>query len=194
MMANPTTNEIVAAVNEKYRRSETYEWNGLEIEIKKNISMEEMFAFVNLAVSNCFNEETGEYRPEVKDFLIRCATLEFYAGIALPEDVKDKFDIVYASNLFGFVLERINLQQFYAITEAIDKKVDNMVQANIVTLNKQMYEVIKALESFSEQFAGMFDNIDMSAVANMAEALSNGFDEEKLVKAITRHRASRAIK
>ena len=58
-------------IMKRFDTVETIEWNGLQVVIKKNLSLEEMMTFANSVVKSCFDQASGAYMPEVKDFAIR---------------------------------------------------------------------------------------------------------------------------
>lgn len=168
------------------------EWGGTVITVKHYLSVFNMMQFTDGVVRSCFIADTGEYVPEVKDFAIRCAILEYYANIELPAEIEAKCDLVYGTNIVAFVLQYANGEQFNNMRDAIDAKVDNMAQANIEAMNKQMMEIAAGLKDLEKKLEDVFSGVDSNTVSKIAGALANGaFDERKLVQAFSENMAQK---
>ena len=179
-----TIDELRNAVDEHFELTTEAYWHSLALHIKKCLSFQDMLMFVRDVVSSCFEQDTNEYLPEIKDFALRCCVLEYYAGIVLPEAISEKYEIVYHSDIASFIVRRVDETQFAAIIQAIDDKIEHLAQSNIEALNKQMNEVVTEFASLEENLAGIFDGIDNDTVSKIANAIAGGsFDEHKLVEA-----------
>lgn len=163
---------------------ETVEWNGIEITIKKTLSLREMLAFVDSVTKSCFMSDTGAYLPEVETFVIKCCVLEMYANFTLPSNVEHKYDLIYNTDAFDVVIEHINMKQFNEIVDAISAKVENMAQANIETINTQMQEICLAFNNLQKQVDDIFSGFNAEDMSKFMGAIADGkLDEGKLVQA-----------
>ena len=79
---------------------------------------------VNYVVAIVFDEQTGEYHPEVKDALIRSQVLERYAHFNMPKSFDKMYHLVYATDAYDFVSQVINQAQLDQIKAAIDEALD----------------------------------------------------------------------
>lgn len=184
-----STEELERIVSSVFKPTTKVEWNGIELEIKNVISLQDMLSFVRDVVDNCFTDDTGEYIPEVKDFAMRCAVLEYYGNFSLPEDVKHKYELVYGSDAIMVVLQHIDKYQYGEMMSAIDKKIAHRAQSNIEALTTQMNEAISAMNDITDGMASIFGGIDNSTVTKIADAIANGaFDQEKLLSAFMEKR------
>lgn len=170
----------------KQEDTEIVEWNGLEVIIQKTLSMDDMLNFVDSVVQTCFDAQTGEYRPEAKDFAMRVNIMTRYANFALPErNVAHQYDIVVRSGAADMILDHINTAQFYEMNRAIDAKIEHKASANIQVLNKKFDEVVTEFENLQDKMTTMFAGVSSDDMKKLTESLANGnFSEEKIVEAM----------
>ena len=175
-------NTMDKIVKEMSNPVEVFEWQGIEVTVTKTLSLTQMLEFVNNVAESCFTADSGKYMPEVKDFVIKSNVLEMYANFNLPSNLDHRYEIIYNTDVFEAVLNKINETQFKEMLNAIEHKLDNMAQANIEQINRQMNEIYANLDNMQEQFANIFDGIDSSDMSKLVSALAGGkFDEEKIV-------------
>lgn len=185
-------NAFERVMKETYTPTETFEWNGIEVTVKKSLSLKEMLEFVDSVVKSCFTSDTNAYMPEIKDFATKVCILEKYANFTMPSNVETKYSLIYQTDAVECVLGYVNLQQFNEICASINRKVDNVAQANIEAVNKQMNELYNAFDSLQNRLAELFNGVDGDDIRAVAGALSNGsLDEEKLVKAYASYAADK---
>lgn len=186
---NKTKRISVSAIDEILKNQEeveTVQWNGLEVVIKKTLSMDDMLNFVDSVVQSCFDAQTGEYRPEAKDFAMRVNIMTRYANFALPErNVAHQYDIAVRSGVTDMILSHINSAQFYEMVRAIDSKIEHKASANIQVLTKKFDDVVTEFENLQEKMSSMFNGVSSADLQKLAESLANGnFSEEKIVEAM----------
>lgn len=185
-MERISVNAFENVMKETYEPTEKFNWNGIEVTVKKNLSLNEMLEFVNIVVSTCFSNESNSYMPEVRDFATRICILDKYANFTMPKNIKTQYELVYCTDAVEQVLQHVNSNQFNEIELSISKKIDNMSQANIEAVNKQMNELFNEFNNLQNSLASLFDGIENIDIRAFAGAISNGgIDEEKLVKAYT---------
>lgn len=178
--------EFKAAIESDFTPVTNIEWRGIPIIVRKCLSFEDMMTFVNDIVSSCFAENTGEYLPEIKDFATRCHILESYADFVLPKDISEKYDLIYCSDIISVVVQQVEQNQFNAIMNAIDRKIDNNARSNIEALTIRMNELVSSISSLESKMSAVFDGVNEGSISKIAGAIVNGsFDESKLVKAFS---------
>lgn len=189
-MANTKTNKKISIsvfekiMKETHTATKNVEWNGVEITIKNTLSFKEVLSFVDSVTKSCFTTDSGSYLPEVKEFVIKCCILEMYANFAMPINVERKYDLVYCTDAVNVVMDNINRVQLDEIIEAINDKIDNIAQANIEAVNKQMNELYSAFDNLQEQMTGIFAGIGTDEISKLIGAISGDkFDEDKLIQA-----------
>lgn len=179
-----SVNAFEKAVTESYEPFEVIEWNGIEIIIKKTLSLKEMLEFVDGVTKSCFNEDTNAYRPEARDFATKIYVLEKYANFTLPKNIESKYDLIYQSDVVYRVISCINPIQYGEILAAIDKKVDNLAQANVEAINKQMNELYNSFNNLQESISTMFSDVSTEDLKNVMGYFSTGqaFSDEKIIE------------
>lgn len=170
------------------------EWSGLKLRIKKNITLQEMIRFVEHVSTYCFANENGEYMPEIKDFAVRCETLETYANIKLPEDIEERCKLVYCTDIYLTVISHVASEQYNALLMAVNKKVKHQAASNIEAVAHQINDIASKFTEIEEGISKLFDGIDADTINGIAGALANGkFDEDKLAKAVLAQRKERPV-
>lgn len=179
-----SVNALEKVVKDTYAPTVTFNWNDIEVTVKKNLSLREMLEFVNDVTKSCFTADTSSYMPEIKDFAIKACVLEMYANFTMPRNVEAKYDLIYHTDAFESVLNHINMRQFGEICHSIDKKIENLAQANIEAVNKQMNELYNAFNNLQSHLSNLFTDIQSEDIQKIAGAMAEGgLSEEALVKA-----------
>lgn len=170
-------------IMKRYATTETVEWNGLQVVIKKNLSLEEMMTFANSVVKSCFDQSSGAYIPEVKDFAIRANVLDMYTNFTLPKDLGKQYDMVVQSGAVEMVLNYINCVQFNELVKAIDSKLQNTADANIQAFITKLDNVTTAFSDMQTEMEKMFSGVDTEDIGKLVGAIANGDNtEEGIVK------------
>lgn len=170
-------------IMKRFDTVETVEWNGLQVVIKKNLSLEEMMTFANSVVKSCFDQASGAYMPEVKDFAIRANVLDMYTNFTLPKDIGKQYDMVIQSGAVEMVLNYINYAQFNELVKAIDSKLQNTADANIQAFITKLDNVTTAFSDMQTEMEKMFSGVDTEDIGKLVGAIANGDNtEEGIVK------------
>ncbi len=174
---------IEKTMKEIYTPTETVEWNGVEILVKRTLSFDESMIFVRGVVQGCFASD-GEYMPEVKDFLVKNYIIESYTNVALPSNTSDRYSLIYKSELTDFIMPHINQPQFNSMMNAVDEKLRSISQANMNLINKKAAELFESIESIETQMSDIMSSIGSEDIIKLVGAISDGgLDERKLVEA-----------
>lgn len=170
-------------VNRLHQPTQVVAWNGIDINVKRTLSFKDMLTFVNNVFQLCFDGETGEFMPELKDFAIKSYILEMYTDIELPDNVQEKYDLIYCSDAFECILPYIHSSQLSEMIHALEDKMKHHAQANIEAINQQMNELFNAFNSLQDQVGKMFSAVPTDDMAKLVSAITDGnIDEEKLVR------------
>lgn len=119
-----------------------------EFVVKHCLDAEAVNSIVSDVCCHVVDAETGEYKPELKDFYIRVAVLENYTNLTLPQD-ESRWRLVYGTPVFAMVTghERrpvvfngrdydenmaIDIEQYEQILAAIDEKITYIIAHNAI--------------------------------------------------------------
>lgn len=163
-------------------------WKDTKIKVQEHLTFKAMLLFVNDVVSSCFVFDTGEYIPEVKDFAISCALIKYYTDFELPEDLEEKYNVIYGTDITAQVENFVDEYEYSKIMEAIDEKINNLTQSNVKALDKQINKIVESFSSIEEKLSNIFKDIDNDTISKIAGAITNGsFSEDKLVQAFSKN-------
>ncbi len=166
------------------------EWLGYTIHIKRFLDFMDMMGFVNGVTAGCFAKSDNSYMPEARDFFFRCHIVEYYTNIELPDNLEEKNQLVYGTNIIEVVLRNVDMGQFQAIIDSIDKKVANLVDINVKQINDEVEFIYEQVSALYAQLTEAFDGIDKETIASIANAVvGTTFDEKKLIDAVNAAKA-----
>lgn len=181
-------------VYDAVQHTDEFDWNGSHVIVKKNIGITDMIQFVHDVSSTCFSTNDGEYLPEVFDFVVRCATLDRYTNIELPEEIEDKCSVLYGTDIYMMVISHVDSVQYNVLLEAARKKVDYVAQSNIEALTKQINDIDAKFDEIADQLNKLFENVDGDSLNDALKAISNGdFNVNDIVNAVMANRNSAVI-
>lgn len=121
-----------------------------EISVKSCLTLDEAKMFVKTVSDACASFSTAAYEPEFYDFALKLSTLVFYAGISVPTDLYKAHDVIYNTNIYDVVLGKINGEQYRVLCDAINRRIDYVVNTFVSVQAARLNEVI-------ERINGVFD-------------------------------------
>lgn len=161
--------------------SNSYIWNGIEINIKRTLSVYEMKVLFDTVLDRCFDDEDGSYHPEYRDFAERASLISLYSDTTLPENIEDQYDFVYKTDIYDFVSSHVDVTQYSALFDALDEKIKEAVDGKTREIEKTMHMVTNLVDMFNT----MFDGVNAKDVSSALKSISeNGIDEKAIVDAI----------
>ncbi len=160
-------------------------WDKMAFAVKDFLTMEESLLFVDMACSACFDSTDHSYRPELKDFLIKYATLQFYTDLPLPDDINDKHNLIYGTTLYDSVVKCIKRDFYASLLAAIEEKINTMLYQNSETLRQKVQDIVSGFDAMNSSLKELTGDIDPGFFTQLASTFHNGsIDEAKLVSAI----------
>lgn len=172
-MAQKKNNKVSVAAIEKIMKehfasdTKTFDWYGVEVEYKENISIDDMASLVDEVVNSCFDKD-GNYIPEFKDFLIRALIVRMYSNVRMPQDIKKQYSILFNGDLYDVLTQHIDKVQYTSILDAIDTKLLYRSSADIASARQAINEMIAQFQNLSEQL-------------NLADALMYQEEDEEVI-------------
>ena len=156
-------------------------WNGIEIKIKKRLSIFEMKVLFDNIYERCFSNEDGSYQPEYRDFADRASVVAMYTDLEMPQLVQDQYDLVFMTDLYYFVGDNIDQMQFASIMDAVDEKVKESVDSK----TSEIEDTLSTVANLTEMFSTLFDGIDPKEASAVLKTIAeNGIDEKAIVDAV----------
>lgn len=187
-----TVKALEAATKETFSPIETFEWNGMEVVVKRTLSLGEVLGVVDGVVDVCFNPETGIYRPELKECAMRMMVLENYANFTMPSNPEKQYELVNNSGAFEAVYPHINQMQFQNMCMAIDEKISYRISRFINSMRQQQTGLKAELEGLLTQVTEFLENVDEDDLRKIGKLLG-GEDQPEETKKISEQRAAEML-
>lgn len=157
-------------------------WREQEILIRRTISYDEMSVFVKTVVNACFDEETGAYEPQNRDFMYKYGEILFFTNVELPKETGEAYDIVYALNLNDIIEEHADIHQIADIQNAISEAIEYRLEQNLDSLKAELRKFKDVFMALGETMSSI-DPEDIR-VAMKAIADHGKLDEGAIVRAL----------
>ena len=171
----------------------TIDWHGVSVFVRKKLPLIPMIEFVNDVVGSCFDEDTHEYKPEIRDFAIRCAVLTKYANFSLPKNIEHCYELVVGCDVYPAILDIIDQAQFREMLKAVDDKIAHIASANIEAAVRQVDELYSRIGSAGERLGELLNGLDADSIRGLVSAMSdNRFDPDAIVKAYMKQKKATA--
>lgn len=179
-----SVNAFEQAVKDNYENETTISWRGIDIIVRRTLPLNDVIAFTQIVAKNCFESESKEYIPEVRDFLFKRNIIDFYTNLTLPTNIGKSYELIYCSDIIDTLTTAINQAQLAELDAAIDKKIRNIADARTEAILKEIEQAYGALEQVQGQMESIVGDINANDLSKLTQFLANGnIDEEKLVKA-----------
>lgn len=166
----------------------TVDWHGEALEVKTRLSLAEVVWFVNQVIKDCFGSDMTEYHPEVKQFAIDRATIAVYTNVTMPVNMEKQYELIVGTDIIPAIHQEIDAGQYGDLLDAIDEKIDMLIDANIAELNKLTKTVSESANVMNDMMSGVSAG-DMDTL--LKAITDNKLDEEKLMKAYYAERAEK---
>lgn len=180
-----SVNAFERAMKENFTTVETVQWAGLEVIVKRFISVPEMLMFVNNVVESAFDKD-GNYTPEAMDFAVRINVLTRYANFTMPKDVLKQYELVYGTDAVETVMGFINTNQLNEITSAIQRKVKYACDINVSVVQRELMKLVDSFNELQTSTEKIFEGVSGDDMNRLVSALAahGDLDEKKIVDAI----------
>lgn len=176
-------NALEKIVDEHRQEPCDIEWNGMNVHIRPMLGAADAMSFIQIASDACFDKDTQEYTPEVKDFTIRANIVTFYTDVQLPPEIDKAYEVLYGTDIVHMILEHVDAEQMAVMVDAINEKVKRRANAAVEAANRQVTELYNAMSELRDGITGMFEGVNQEDIRKIVSAITDGkFDGEKLFK------------
>lgn len=172
-------------IAKEFENEVVVEWHDVNVIVRKTLTLPEMLKFVDSVTKSCFDQTTGAYLPELKDFAIRSNLMDTYANFSLPDNLTRQYDLLWHTDAVDMILQNIDADQFAEMISAIELKIANIASANTQAMYQQLQKAVSSINSMIEQVEGVFDGITGDDVSAMVGAIvDGGLDVDKFVDSV----------
>lgn len=188
-MSEMTTTNFEEYVAMKDQRAEAVipveGMEGIEIRVRRRLTLEEMYAFVDGVCKSCVSAE-GEYYPESYQYALDESLLRYYTDCELPDDATSVYALMYeARDLVKQIKGEIDRNQYQDILIAIERKIEHEVRMAENAVAMSMQRLMAKIEGVSNRLEGVFEGIDNDTMTDIVKTLG-AMDESKLAKALNK--------
>ena len=178
-----SVNTFEKVAKEHFGNEVIVDWYGVEVTVTPTISAVEMMNFVDDVVESAFLEALG-YMPEVFDFVVRCNVLTRYANFSLPGNIEKRYELVYGTDAFETVVQKVNPGQYDEIVRAAKEKIEYKLDTSAAAVTRDAERMIDTFGDIQNQFESLFSGLSGDDIKKMVSAIGDkSVDEERLVKA-----------
>ena len=168
-----------------YEAVATIDFHGQELVVRRTLPFQEMLKFVDEVVRSCFQRDTSEYIPEVKDFALLNNIVEYYSNVRLPENLDRKYELLYQTDLIPVILKAVNDRQFNEMVMAINTKIKYLADSNAEKLVREFEHVSQRFAELADKVSDLYSGVSKEDLQNIAGAIAGGsLDEEKIVQLV----------
>lgn len=114
-----TAREIKQIAATFYEKEKYIMWHGKRIKITPLLLFKDVFSFVGSVMSHISRTNGDGLIMEPVDFCFKVEVLSRYANITLPDDIEERYRIIYGSDLYRSVVENINHEQLLSLVAII---------------------------------------------------------------------------
>ena len=164
-------------------KSRVVEWNNLNLNIKNILTLNEVIEFMEAVTMTCFVE--GDYRPEFKDFAMRCVVAELYVDIELPDDVDDKYSLMFNTDLYEVITSNCDKEFFKNLKSSVESRLDYLKEVNIDSFRKDLVDNLEELSDIEAKIRNAFQDVNENDIGKFLSVVSKGeINEKNIAKAL----------
>ena len=161
------------------------DYHGQELVVYRTVPFIVFCDMVRKIAGACFNPDTGEYMPEVREFATRASVMEAYTNIRVPQNPEHQYQMLYCTDLWDIIINAISGSQYLDLDTSIDERIRVRNDANRVEFESEVQRVVDTITQTGEQITEIFQNVSADDLQNLVGAIENGaVDENKLVQAV----------
>jgi len=172
-------------LDERIAEVDSFDFYGTEITVKRMIPFDAYCTAIDRIIDSCYDSESGEYLPELRELSTRMVIMAYYTNLELPEDMNELERMMFCGELMAHIYDLINPVQLRELHQAVSKRCEIRNEANRRYFDSELYKVIDGVNAMSSEIRSFFGGISDKEMKRLAKALTSGkINEEKLVDAV----------
>jgi len=172
-------------LDERIAEVDSFDFYGTEITVKRMIPFDAYCTAIDRIIDSCYDSESGEYLPELRELSTRMVIMAYYTNLELPEDMNELERMMFCGELMAHIYDLINPVQLRELHQALSKRCEIRNEANRRYFDSELYKVIDGVNAMSSEIRSFFGGISDKEMKRLAKALTSGkINEEKLVDAV----------
>ena len=184
-MKRITIENMAEVISDRFPNEQHIDYYGNDLVVKWALPFYIVKALVASIADSCFDNETGVYTPENKDFAVRLCVVGAYTNVDIPADPEEQYTLLYGTDLIRYVFSAINPDQLDVIMKSVDERCKDRFDARRNAMEREFELFMDGAKQLLDSVAGLFDGVSQDDMKKMIGAIGeNGIDEEKIVKAV----------
>lgn len=186
-----------AAIPNMPENETTVKWHGLDLIIKRYLTIEEVDEFVMGVVANAFDVSDQEdaksasmsYMPEFLDYLVELQTVRIYTNIdssslATERHTTEMYDIIKRTDILDVVRDNIDLYQYRQVIDGAKDKLDFYLHILQKDVEQELDDMAESLSKVVDVLEAVFGDMTSDDLVNLSKILtsSDALDKDQLVK------------
>lgn len=151
--------------------------NGVEVEIKKTLSIEEKYSFTEYVLSIVSSGDG--YDPTLFDFAVRTATILYFTNITLPQNINKQNALAYLSGIYEEVIASDVGTEAEALIEAAKER----AELEYHNANDPWTKIIDMVSEYLNTGKEKLENIDVDKV-NSAITRLHEIDQSAIIDSL----------
>lgn len=151
---------------------------GLEVIVKRTISITDVLRFTDDIVAACFMED-GTFTPETFDFMVKRGIMVYYANFNLPKNIEKQYSLVCGSDIADMLVGHINQRQLQEIVSAANRKLEQQLKQDVSDTLLKVGALVDVASSFLELFSEKASGFDGQEMSGILDVFKNMNDSEE---------------
>jgi len=169
--------ELIAGLPEQHTNPVEFEpFFGSKVfvlNVKHKLAFDESLAFVDMIRSVCINEEDSTYHPELFDFAVRLATIQYYGGLNVSDmDTDDLWRLAFDTNCYDSVNGYVSSAQLDRLVSSAREHIrfyrDMFVSAAASKVNDMMGQLMGLMDGVTQTVNDMKSPEMQGAIERLA--------------------------
>ena len=145
-----------------------------QVSVKNRIGFSEMITLINMIVDMCVNEETGEIKWEMFDYVSKMAICVSYCGLRVPKNIEIGYMSVCGTHgLYEQIKEYIDQEQLNNVIDSSLDKLRAREELNNSTALGKLQELLKNVDELMKEIADASEEYStedaVNAMTHLAE-------------------------
>lgn len=183
-----TFNMVAADIIDRDEQTITYIGKNHEFSfpVKVALNMKEALMFVNDVTGMCVDLKTGTYRPELFDFAFKMFALIYYAGVSVPSNPEKAYDVVYRTDIYACLKNKINTSQHDELYHAAIDRIEYLKNMLISSQVSLLGDLIQKMDTMIDEGNKTVEKLSsdefkeqISSVLRYSDNISNTSEEEE---------------
>lgn len=156
--------------------------------IKYSVGASKIVEICDTVASSVFDDETGEYLPELVDSITSMQILEKYARFRISKGIDQYYKFIADTDMVAFVKARISKDELKSIYKGVEQRINYKKEVYTSKLKNETSEVINqckellnAYKHLEESVKSTLGNTDINELVSVVKQIVSE-DSNKLIK------------